>query len=208
MKKIYKAIVGFGRKIIDFWYYVRNYKNHVDEEKLRDLRVSEFELKNKFLEKKINDLTGEKTNSNDILKSKETEIKELKEKLSSTIRENNSKIDDLTLQLETKDKLLIKENKKVIDLEKQVKEKEGQRKSNASTVGAKQKRINHLEKENGILKKKLKDSDLLVAETMKDIEIANNKIQFYKSKVPEPTIEEVKAYDYSRKEVEKRIKKK
>lgn len=110
----------------------------------------------------------------------EKEINELKEQLSSTIKETNEKIDSLSFQLEAKDKLLIKESKKYLNLKK----------------------FNDEHKKD-ILKLK-KDLEVI----SKDLEIANNKVEFYKARFKEPTMEELKTYTFSRKEVEKRLKSK
>lgn len=180
--------------------HLKDVEHLLDEISARDDKVREYE---KTI---INKKTKLEEESNEIF-NLTNENKELKEKLSSTIKEFNSKFDDITLQLETKNNLLIKESKKTIDLENKLIEKEHQRRANASTVGAKQAKINKLEGKIKSLKQQLNESDMLVGSVLKDLDIANKKMQFYKSKLPEPTLEELKAYDYQFKEVEKRKKK-
>lgn len=196
MKKLNVAIGDFGRKMYSFYAYVRNYKNHQVEEEIRDLEIAELNERIKYYKKQINDLTNDKIGYDDILKIKDSKITDLKEKLSNTIREFNSKFDDLSIQLETKDTLLVKESKKVIDLEKKLKEKESKRIASVGTINSKQKKIDNLEKE--IIKLK----ELHKTELAKK----NETIAFLKTHRRAPSEEEIKAYDYQFKEVEKRIR--
>lgn len=78
--------------------------------------------------------------------------------------------------------------KKIInDLEKKLNEKEQSRRKSAGVVGGLKAKINQLQKE---------------------LDKANYTINFYKTHQKSPNIEELKAYEYQQKEVEKRIKNK
>ena len=70
-----------------------------------------------------------------------------------------------------------------IKLKEDIRLKEESRHSSASKVGALQKNINCLEKE---------------------LKLANDKIEFLKNNRKSPSLEELKAYEYSRREVLKR----
>lgn len=115
----------------------------------------------------------------------QNEIEVLKDKYSS-----------LRIEYEIKDNLLIKEQKKNIQLQEKVKDKEHQRRLNASAIGGKQKKISQLEQEIENLKEIHR----------REIELRDRKIEFYKSKIEPPTLEEIKAYENGNKEVLKRMK--
>jgi len=87
--------------------------NLYDEIFSRDEKIKNYEETITLKKTKLEKESEEILNLNN-------EMKDLKEKLSLTIKENNSKIDSLNIQLETKDNLLVKENKKTQKLEKQV----------------------------------------------------------------------------------------
>ena len=86
----------------------------------------------------------------------------------------------------------MKEQKKNIELQEKIKEKEHQRRQSASAIGGKQKKLANIEKEIESLKEELR--------------IKENTINFYKSRQKEPTLEEIKAYENGDKEVLKRMK--
>ena len=159
-------------------------KDLYDEIHARDTKIKKYEKVIK--EKKLN--LNEDTSKIETLLE---EISRLKNELSTTIKDNNTKYDTLKIEFEIKNNLLMKEQKKNCELQKKLKEKEHQRRLNASAIGGKQKKMASLEKEMELLKEELR--------------IKENTINFYKSRQKEPTIEEIKAYEYSRKEVEKRI---
>lgn len=164
----------------------------------------------KILEKRNNE---EKKDLYDEIHARDTKIKQyektIKEKKSinveSAVKEGllqneidilKDKYSSLRIEYEIKDNLLIKEQKKNIQLQEKLKDKEHQRRQNASAIGGKQKKISQLETEMENLKEIHR----------REIELRDRKIEFYKSKIEPPTIEEIKAYENGNKEVLKRIK--
>ena len=190
------VIVTVGLIIYGFYKYMVLNKEHqkMIDEHLDDIfeREKSKELLRQKIDRKNIEISKKEETINDLKKVQDN----LKNEISSTIKECNLKIDSLMIQLETKDKLLIKESKKVQELENTLKEKNNKRIANIGIITSKQKKINNLE--NQI--KKLKENQKIELDKKDDV------IKFYKSKIPEPTIEELKAYDYSRREVEKRKK--
>ena len=153
------------------FFYVRMgklTKINEDLEKELDQSSEDLNAKDKTIGDYENTITEKKNkiqeDEEEISKLK-TEKEEIKQRLSDTIRDTNSTIDSLNIQLETKSNLLIKETKKNQKLEK------------------------------AILKR---DSEL---------EKANKKIYWLSTNQKEPSKEEIIAYDYQQKEVEKRSKK-
>lgn len=153
--------------------------NLYDEIFSRDEKIKNYEETITLKKTKIEKESEEILNLNN-------EMKDLKEKLSSTIKENNSKIDSLNIQLETKDNLLVKENKKTQKLEKQVMSLEKK-----------------LERQVTITEKKQAEIDELV---QKEI-VADRTIDFLKKHMRAPSMDELKAYTYEHREVLKRMKK-
>ena len=179
------AIIG----LIAFYIYKTEIltKEHLDE--VQDY-LNEIAARDEKIRKYKETITEKKTKlqeENEEIGNLNKEIENLKNKLSLTIKENKSRIDDLTLQLETKDKLLIKENKKNAELVRKIKEKEDLRRKSAGSAGGLKTEINKLKKE---------------------LEKAKYTIDFYKKHRKTPTEEEIKAYDYQFKAVEKRQKEK
>ena len=164
-------------------------KDLYDEIHARDTKIRKYEKVIK--EKKLN--INEDTSKIETLLQ---EISRLKNELSTTIKDNNTKYDTLKIEFEIKNNLLMKEQKKNIELQEKIKEKEHQRRQNASAIGGKQKKISQLETEMENLKEIHR----------REIEIRDRKIEFYKSRQKEPTIEEIKAYEEGKREVLKRIK--
>lgn len=155
--------------------HLKELNNLYDEIYSRDTKIKQHEKTITLKKKKLQDESEEIANLNN-------EIKDLKEELSSTIKEKNKIIDSLNIQLETKDKLLIKESLKL-------KEKESKRIASAGTISSKQKKIENLEKKINDLKELHKQ----------ELEKKDITIEFYKSKLPEPTLKELKDYKYKRK---------
>lgn len=153
--------------------------NLYDEIFSRDEKIKNYEetitLKKNMLEEE----SAEITNLNN-------QLREVKEKLSSTIKESNSKIDSLNIQLETKDNLLLKENKKTQKLEKQVTSLEKK-----------------FERQVTITEKKQVEIDKL---TQKNL-TSDRTIDFLKKHMRAPSMDELKAYTYEHREVLKRMKK-
>lgn len=164
-------------------------KDLYDEIHARDMKIKQYE---KTIKNKKQNITND-TEQIEVLKN---EINDLKETLSSTIKESNNKYTTLKIEYEIKNNLLIKEQMKTIELQNKLKDKEHQRRQNASAKGGKQKRIANLEKEIEELKEAHKN----------ELETKENTINFYKSKIDPPSLEEIKAYENGDKEVLKRMK--
>ena len=163
--------------------HLKEIQDLLEEINARDKTISDHKKTIKSKKNKLEKESEEITNLNQ-------ELKELKDKLSSTIIEKNSRIADLEIQLEIKDNLLIKESKKL-------KEKENNRIASVGTISSKQRKINNLERELIELKENHKQ----------ELFIKDKAIRFWKEKCKQPDVEEVKAYDFQQKEVEKRAKK-
>lgn len=200
MKILYYLLITVNAAIIIYAIYRYKVldKNHkkelddlLDEIYSRDTKIQEHE---KTIVSKKSKLAEE----NEEIANLISELKNLKEKLSSTIKENNSKIDNLTLQLDTKDKLLIKESKKNIELLNKLKEKDNKRIASVGTISSKQKKIDNLEK-------KINE---LIEKHKQELKKKDRAIEFLKTHRRAPSEEEIKAYDFQFKEVEKRIKEK
>ena len=119
----------------------------------------------------------------DFMNEQRAELMKLQEK---RIQNQNKKIRELKIREKEfiekmEDDLKIRE-----DLEKKLNEKEQSRKASASALGGYKAKINQLQKE---------------------LDKANYTIEYYR-KSKKPTLEEIKAYEYQRKAVEKRIKNK
>ena len=119
----------------------------------------------------------------DFMNEQRAELMKLQE---NRIQNLNKRIKELKLRekqlIETiADDLKIRE-----DLEKKLNEKEQSRRKSAGVVGGLKTKISQLQKE---------------------LDKANYTIEYYR-KSKKPTLEEIKAYEYQRKEVEKRIKNK
>ena len=110
------------------------------------------------------------------------QISELKEKLSSTIQEDKTKIEYLETQIQIKDQLLIKEQKKI-------KEKDKERIAHLGTIVAKDKKIENLEKK--ILKEEERHKEELAKR--------DYTINYLKKHMRAPTLKELKDYQFKRK---------
>lgn len=153
-------------------------KDLYDEIHARDMKILQYEKTIKEKKKSL-------TTSNKTKEELENEVETLK-------KEDDLKYTNLKIEYEIKNNLLIKEQKKNIELQEKLKEKEHQRRQSASAIGGKQKKLANIEKEMESLKEELR--------------IKENTINFYKSRQKEPTLEEIKAYENGDKEVLKRIK--
>lgn len=99
------------------------------------------------------------------------------------IKLREKRIHDLNSQVGNLKRNLSLKEKECLDLQNKLEEKEKTRKSLASKLGGIQGTIKHLEKE---------------------LQMANDKIEFLKSSRRAPTKDEILAYEYSQKEVLKR----
>lgn len=164
-------------------------KDLYDEIHARDTKIKQYEKTIKSKKENI----AEDVNTIDTLRN---EIERLNKELSFEKKDNKVKYDTLKIEYEIKNNLLIKEQKKNIELQEKLKEKEHQRRQNASAIGGKQKKITNLEK-------KIKS---LEERHNQELDMKDRAIEFYKNKVKTPTLEEIKAYENGDKEVLKRIK--
>ena len=143
--------------------------------------TKDYLLREKY--KEIDALKKEIKNC-DFMNEQRAELMKLQENRIQNLNKKNGElkkeINKLNEDLELKKKI-------VKDLEKKLNEKEQSRRKSAGEVGGLKAKINQLQKE---------------------LEKANYTINFYKTHQKSPNIEELKAYEYQQKEVEKRIKNK
>lgn len=196
MKEMFKTISETMSNVIletrDFGIWVFNYKKlkkeYENEGNCIDHIRIEYNNKIKALSdelQKCHDLNKEKDNlirlrenHYDNLRTKYVELKNINNELEASIVEKEVSIDALNNEFAKS----IKDNKK---LQSRLEKKELQRRKSAGRVGGYQKHISKLEQE--LLK-------------------AKNAVNYYKSKMPSPEAEQIKAYDYPRREVLKRQK--
>lgn len=195
-------VVNFNRKIVDFFRYVRNYKNSKDEEKNKDLREIRLHNKIEKLEKEVEERKRINLEKDNLIQLREQRLDELNKKYSE-LKKTIKKLDEMNIQRENE----------ISMLKTDVRTKEHQRRANASSIGAKQKSINSLNKKLEAYKEELSIMTKENSKQIKEIKelretIKKNEkiIEFYKSNRKNPTVEEVKAYDFQFKEVEKRSK--
>lgn len=119
----------------------------------------------------------------DFMNEQRAELMKLQEK---RIQNQNKKIRELKIREKEFIEKMADDLKIREDLEKKLNEKEQSRKASASALGGYKAKINQLQKE---------------------LDKANYTIEYYR-KSKKPTLEEIKAYEYQRKAVEKRIKNK
>lgn len=120
----------------------------------------------------------------DFMNEQRAELIKLQE---NRIQNLNKKVRELKLNQKQLIKTISEDSIIREDLEKKLNEKEQSRRKSAGVVGGLKAKINQLQKE---------------------LEKANYTINFYKTHQKSPNIEELKAYEYQQKEVEKRIKNK
>ena len=137
-------------------------------------------LKEKY--KEIDALKKEIKNC-DFMNEQRAELMKLQEK---RIQNQNKKIRELKIREKQFIEKMADDLKIREDLEKKLNEKEQSRKASAGALGGYKAKINQLQKE---------------------LDKANYTIEYYR-KSKKPTLEEIKAYEYQRKAVEKRIKNK
>ena len=178
MKKKNNILDDIKRTWVDFkdWLdYVKNQKKHIETVELAENTID-------CLKKTIKTLEAKLEKEQEIGRSKD----ELTKKLDDRIQNLNQKYG----MLKQETNALEKEKKQLQDaynlaMEK-IEEKEYQRRANATKIGAKQRKINNLEKE---------------------LEKANMKINWLQKNQKAPSKEEIMAYETRMKEVEKRLKK-
>lgn len=101
------------------------------------------------------------------------------------IKDFTDKIGSLQRERKELHAAIVNQTKQIEDLKMKLQNKEHSRRQSAGAIGGLKAKINELTKE---------------------LEKANYTINFYRNNRKKPNIEEIKAYEYSRKEVEKRIK--
>ncbi len=161
-----------------FREWLKYVRNYKNSEEEENTR--DYLLREKY--KEIDALKKEIKNC-DFMNEQRAELMKCYEK---RIQNQNKKIRELKIREKEfiekmEDDLKIRE-----DLEKKLNEKEQSRKASASALGGYKAKINQLQKE---------------------LDKANYTIEYYR-KSKKPTLEEIKAYEYQRKAVEKRIKNK
>ena len=164
-------------------------KNWLNKEENNDL---EHDYKIVEQRRKIDKLTKEIVENKKFEKER-THLLELREKRIHDLTESYTTLKN---EIKNVNQALTEANEYIEKLEKKLEIKEHQRRQNASTIGAKQAKINRLEKKIQELNKK------------HELEILskNATIEYLKRHRRAPDIEEIKAYEYQRKEVEKRMK--
>ena len=165
--------------------YIRDYKSNKDNDLINDNQIIR---KNKEIEKLKKEIESYKYYENERIN-----LIQLREK---RIKELNQKYGELKKELKDAYEKLYEEQMSNAKLQEVIKEKEHQRRQNASVIGAKQGKINRLEKKMDDLKKQ------------HELEILskNATIEYLKKHRRAPSEEEIKAYDFQFKEVEKRMK--
>lgn len=167
----------FGKKFREFWTNLSL--------NIRDYFIWVFNYKklNEDWKKetKENELNGIETNKKIAKLSQENEL--IQREKDNLIKLREQRIQELNSQVGKLRRNLSAKEKECIDLQSKLDEKEKSRKNLASKLGGIQGTIKHLEKE---------------------LEIANDKIDFLKNNRKSPSLEELRAYEYSRKEVLKR----
>lgn len=133
------------------------------------------------LNKKINKLEEEIKQREYIAKEKDNLI-QLREKRVQSLTDKCSSYAKRNNELRN---TVQKLSNQVDDLTKQVQEKETLRRKNAGAIGGLKAQVNNL---------------------IKQLDQANYTIDFYRNHRKSPTLEEIKAYEYQRKEVERRQK--
>ena len=180
-EKIGKSYRGFS----GWLRYVRDYKENILNESIMEGEIVEANKKTEKIKAKyiatINELEKE-------LKEKEylaNEKDKLLEKRNKRIEILNKDYSDLKKRANELRELITKLSKTVDKQKVDLAKKEKQRRKNAGAIGG-------LTTENNKLKEELNK--------------ANYTVNYYRKNRKEPTIEELKAYEYSRREVEKRQK--
>lgn len=150
-----------------------------------DKQIAEKNNKIQELKKHISELKEAEKEQNRLFQLRETRIQEF-----------SKKYGELRKELKSVYEQLYDEQISNAKLEEQLEEKEHQRRQKSSIIGAKQGKINRLEK-------KIEE---LNNEHKLEILSKNATIEYLKRHRRAPDIEEIKAYEYQRKEVEKRMK--
>ena len=132
-------------------------------------------------ETKQSELNGIESNKKIEKLNREREL--IQQEKDNLINLRDRRIQDLNSQVGKLKRNLSSKEKEYLDLQNKLEEKEKARRSLACKLGGIQGTIKHLEKE---------------------LEIANDKIDFLKNNRKSPSLEELRAYEYSRKEVLKR----
>lgn len=167
-------------KIINWCRGVNNWLNYVRNYK--ENKDNDLIYDHKLIErhKQIRALQEELARK-ECLEKERTDLMALREK---RIQQLNKKITELNLQKRELVECLAYAQIKMNMLEDKLAKKESSRRKNASAIGGLKAKINSLTKE---------------------LEQANYTINYYR-KSKKPNVEEIKAYEYQRKAVEKRIK--
>lgn len=162
-------------------------KEEINEDTIRELRNTVQKLKNERKEElKQREYISKEKDNLIALRNKRVDV------LSGQLADSNKRNDELRSILE-------KTSKELNTTKIKLKEKEKSRRKSAGAVGGLTTRVNALTKE-------LDNTNNCLKQACEELSKAKYTINFYKKHQKSPSIEELKAYDYSRKEVEKRMK--
>lgn len=178
-------IINWCRGVNNWFVYVASYKENKENDLISDKKL--IEQNRKIDELKL-EIEGYKH-----LENERINLIHLRE---NTIHELQKKYGELHRELKELTEKLNQEKAENTKLEKLLNEKEHQRRQKSSILGAKQGKINRLEKKIEELNNEHK-LEILSKEAT---------IEYLKRHRRAPDIEEIKAYEYQRKEVEKRMK--
>lgn len=167
----------FGKKIREFWTNLSL--------NIRDYFIWVFNYKKLSEEWKRENEQNQlnEIHSNRKIEKLNQERDLIQKEKDNLVKLREKRIHDLNSQVGKLKRNLSSKEKECLDLQNKLEEKEKTRKNLASKLGGVQGTIKHLEKE---------------------LQMANDKIEFLKNNRKAPSLEELKAYEYSRKEVLKR----
>lgn len=165
--------------VCDWLNYVRNYKESKNNEDITDGTIVELNKKIAKLKNEKKQLSYIGKEKDNLLELKEKRIEAMGNKISNYAKRN----DELRSIIETQ----YKENEK---LKEKLEQKELARRRNAGAIGG--------------LKATITKHEKKIADLEKELERANQKINWLKTNQKAPTKEEILAYEMRMKEVEKR----
>ena len=162
-------------------------KEEINEDTIRELRNTVQKLKNeRKAELKQREYISKEKDNLIALRNKRVDV------LSGQLADSNKRNDELRSILE-------KTSKELDTTKEELAKEKKSRKKCAGAVGGLTARVNALTKE-------LDNTNNCLKQACEELSKAKYTINFYKKHQKSPSIEELKAYDYSRKEVEKRMK--
>jgi len=173
-----RQIINLYLGVSNWLKYVRSYKENKENDSISDHKIMEQRKKIEKLKKEIESYKYLENERINLLQLRENRIDELSKKYGE-IKKNNKSLQEC-----------------IWNMQEQLQKKEHERRVNAATLGAKQKRINNLER---IIKEMQERHN-------EEILSKDATIEYLKRHRRAPSVEEIKAYELQQKEVEKRIK--